>query len=86
MERKFIGEVTTALADLPPLLTIRQTANLLHLSPRRISEIVQDGRLVTTKITRSSGPAGRRLILRSSVERLIVDGMDDSSEKVSDTI
>jgi hypothetical protein len=33
--------------------------------------------LQSTKLVRGTGTAGRRLILRSSVEALIAQGMDD---------
>jgi len=61
---------------VPPLLTIDETAELLHLSRRRISAMLSEGRLRGSKITRSGGPGGRRLVLRSSIEALIVQGME----------
>lgn len=64
------------LSELSPLLTYDQVGALLHLSRRRIGQMLSQGRLRGPKITRSSGPGGRRLILRDSVETLIRAGMD----------
>lgn len=68
---------TSYLGELPPLMTFAQVGSLLHLSRRRVSALLSEGRLRGPKITRSAGPAGRRLILRDSVEALIRAGMDE---------
>jgi hypothetical protein len=73
-------QTTSFLSDLAPLLSIGETASLLHLSRRRVSDLLSEGRLRGPKITRSRGPAGRRLILRESLEQLIADGMDAPGE------
>lgn len=65
------------LAGLPPLLSISEVQALLHLKRRSVTRLLAEGRLRGPKITRSSGPAGRRLILRSSLEELIAAGMDE---------
>ncbi len=64
------------LAELPPLLSIDRTAELLVVTRRTIARMIAEGRLRSTKLTRSSGPGGRRLVLRESVEELIELGMD----------
>jgi hypothetical protein len=69
----------TILNELPPLLPIDAVADLLALKRRSINRLIREGRLTATKLTRSNGRAGRRLVLTSSVEALIVAGMDDSS-------
>lgn len=69
------------LADYPILLTIDESADILHVKRRSISRYVAQGLLVATKLKRGSGTAGRRLILRSSVEALIAAGMDNAGER-----
>lgn len=71
-------KTTSKLLDgLPLLLSLSETAELLHLTRRSVTRLLAEGRLRGTKITRSRGPAGRRLILRSSVEALVQAGMDE---------
>jgi excisionase family DNA binding protein len=65
------------LTELPLLLSIDEVADLLRLKRRSITRMLQQGRLKSTKLTRSRGTAGRRLILRSSLEKLIQNGLDD---------
>ncbi|MBN1654386.1 MAG: helix-turn-helix domain-containing protein [Deltaproteobacteria bacterium] len=67
---------TSLLAEYRPLMTFDEVQQLLNLTRRSVARLVSEGRLRGPKITRGSGTSGRRLILRDSVERLIVDGMD----------
>ena len=68
---------TSYLSGLSPVLTIDEVASLLRLKRRSVTRMLQTGRLIGSKLTRSGGTAGRRLILRESVERLIAAGMDE---------
>jgi len=65
------------LIELPPLLSISEVQGLLHLTRRSVTRLLAEGRLRGPKITRSRGPGGRRLILRSSLEELVQAGLDE---------
>jgi hypothetical protein len=74
---KLNNHTQTYLGEYRPLLTFAEVEQLLCLKRRSVARLVAQGRLVGPKLTRGSGTAGRRLILRESVERLIRDGMDE---------
>lgn len=59
--------IPTEFADLPRLLTIDMTAELLHVSRRAVQRWLAGGRLKATRTV----PGGRVLILRSEVLRLL---------------
>jgi hypothetical protein len=65
------------LPGVPHLVTIDETAELLHLQRRSVARYISLGLLKTTKLVRGRGTSGRRLILRTSIVDLIAAGMDD---------
>jgi excisionase family DNA binding protein len=74
---KKLKQINESFANVAPFLTIQEVATLLRCSNRTIARMLAQGRLRGSKITRSSGTAGRRLILRSELEQLVSAGIDD---------
>ena len=73
-------ETSKILPGVPPLLSIDEVASLLRLKRRSVTRMLQQGRLKASKLTRGPGTAGRRLVLRSSVEALIQAGLDEVAQ------
>jgi hypothetical protein len=70
------SSIKVTLDGYPAWLSKNEVAAILHMGLRSVSRLVAARRLVASKITRSSGPGGRVLIDRASLERLITSGLD----------
>jgi|WetSurMetagenome_2_1015567.scaffolds.fasta_scaffold27789_2 hypothetical protein len=72
-------EAVHALLDTEPaFMSLERVASITDLSVRSVSEYCRKGVLASTKPGRSTGTAGRRLVLRSSLEEFLAAGMDHS--------
>jgi len=64
----------TAVEDMPPrplAYTVRETANLLHISTRQIYNLIADGTLPVIIL------GGRRLIPARALDRLVAEADPD---------
>lgn len=63
------GWITEALADLPPIVTVEEAADVIRTTRRNLYRMVAAGRLHAVKA--AEGGSGRLLIPRASLEKYL---------------